>query len=505
MRQSPCITLPRAMLIVLLACLGPSLASAEVPEDVDQEYALASMGGIVWSGADSLMSLYALAAYCAPVLWFSPDEPLFWELNTRHITIPASLPFDEPVDSAVVYYKAIEVLEREGSDGRTIIPASTKCDYKINLNHVRHIHLQYMFYYPDERGMGSHAHDLEMADFSIHVRHEGGINRLEVSQVLARAHGVVWYFNTLATTDDTEFPMTLLVEEGKHASCTDRNGDGYYSPGYDVNQRVNDAWGCRDILSTGTMFTAKYQSWMTKVRPLESRIVPPLPYDSHIYPYFKNHYRFRKQEFTQYQLRPFPEWSDISYDGIEHADFLKRIIEDKDYPSWPVHLEDTEFRKLGRTLYDDAFTRSYGLGYRYDGFSKIYLTFPFLIIRNLEAPVIGGWFAWTVDANLGTLNGDFQRFGQRLMYTPSASRWLDTYGAIGYEYQYHDLPDTSFYKTDFVFEIGLKIRGSIAKTPMSSLKYLGTDFWGIRVGIRTYGFHDFKTTRFIGEIGTGAF
>jgi hypothetical protein len=494
-----------AALFAFLGCLFVQPAAAEVPTDIEQEYLLPSMGGRIWSGPDSLMTLYALAAYCAPVLWFSPDEPLFWQLTTRHISIPTPLPFDEPVDSAVVYYRTAEVLERMGSKGPAFTPALDKNDYTLNLNRIRHIHLQFIFYYPDELGVGSHAHDIEMADFSIHVEHEDDMNTLQVTQVLAGAHGVTWYFNTLRITDDTVFPLTILVEEGKHGSCTDRNGDGFYSPGYDVNQRVNDAWGIRDVLRTGVMFTAKYQAWMTKVRPVDARIVPPLPYDSALYPHFKNHYRFRKYEFTQYQLRPFPEWSEIRYEGIKHADFLKRIIEDKKYPEWPEVVDYSQFKQLGRTLYDEAFTRSYGIGYRYDGRSKIYLTFPFLIIRNVEAPVIGGWFAWTADVNVGTLGGDFERFSQRLMYTPSASRWLDSYGAIGYEYQKYAETDTSYAKTDFVFELGIKIRGSIAKTPVGFLKYLGTDFWGIRVGIRSYGFHDFKTTRFIGEIGTGAF
>ena len=174
-------------------------------------------------------------------------------------------------------------------------------------------------------------------------------------------------------------------------------------------------------------------------------------------------------------------------------------------PEWPRIIGYSEFENLGRTIYDDVFTRSYGLGFRYDGYPKIYMTLPLLILRNVEAPVIGGWFAWAIDTNAGTLDRGFKRFGQRLMYTPSASRSIDYYGAIGYEYQYHDEPDTSYYKTDFVFEVGMKIRGSIAKTPLSFMKRLGTDFWGIRFGIRSYGFHDFKTARFIGEIGMGAF
>lgn len=43
-------------------------------------------------------------------------------------------------------------------------------------------------------------------------------------------------------------PLHVLVEEGKHATSPDRNADGLYSPGYDVNRRTPDAWGIRDTL-----------------------------------------------------------------------------------------------------------------------------------------------------------------------------------------------------------------------------------------------------------------
>ena len=37
---------------------------------------LADVPGVVWFGMDSTMTVERLAAYCAPILWFSPDEPL---------------------------------------------------------------------------------------------------------------------------------------------------------------------------------------------------------------------------------------------------------------------------------------------------------------------------------------------------------------------------------------------------------------------------------------------
>jgi hypothetical protein len=49
---------------------------------------------IVWFGTDSLMTLQKLAAYCAPLLWFSPDEPLLEDTHGADIRIPASFPFE---------------------------------------------------------------------------------------------------------------------------------------------------------------------------------------------------------------------------------------------------------------------------------------------------------------------------------------------------------------------------------------------------------------------------
>ena len=65
-----------------------------------------------------------------------------------------------------------------------------------------------------------------------------GCLRVRVPRVEGLAHGVDWYTNTLRVERDTTFPLTILVEEGKHASVPDRNADGVYTPGYDVNVRV---------------------------------------------------------------------------------------------------------------------------------------------------------------------------------------------------------------------------------------------------------------------------
>ena len=99
-------------------------------------------------------------------------------------------------------------------------------------------------------------------------------------RVTAEAHGLRWFYNVVETDRYTRFPMHLLVEEGKHGMCTDKNSDGYYTPGFDVNKRINDAWGLRDIIRGGALFTGDYKAWMSKVRRPEHRVFPPLPEDS---------------------------------------------------------------------------------------------------------------------------------------------------------------------------------------------------------------------------------
>ena len=53
---------------------------------------------------------------------------------------------------------------------------------------------------------------------------------LRIDRTIAKAHGFLWYDNNLVTDKYTLFPMTILFEEGKHASCTDKNRDGVYAP-----------------------------------------------------------------------------------------------------------------------------------------------------------------------------------------------------------------------------------------------------------------------------------
>jgi hypothetical protein len=72
-----------------------------------------------------------------------------------------------------------------------------------------------------------------------------------------------------------------------------------------------------------------------------------------------------------------------------------------------------------------------------------------------------------------------------------------------------DVPETddlgeSSLQTDFVLETGLKFRAQIGSTPLKFLSFF-TDFWGIRAGIKNYGFFDIDQLTYVLEVGAGSF
>ncbi len=462
--------------------------------------------GTVWYGTKTTLTFQELALYCAPVLWFSPDEPLFPLLGKRYVSIPQALPYDEPADSAVVYFRIVDILTtKDPEDVSFTMRSGGKSDYVLHLDRISQIELQFMFYYSDELGMGSHKHDMEMAEFTIFIDEKDGVYYVRVIQVLARAHGIIWYHNTLEIEEDAIFPMTLLVEEGKHATCTDRNGDGFYSPGYDVNKRVNDAWGVRDVIRSGKVFTANYNTWMTKYRDPVFRAVPPLPQDSPHYNNFINHYRLKDYNKFVYSVRPYPDWENVNFHQYENSKFLEHIIAGKGYPQWPIITENSEIEEIGRKLYDENWVRAISVAYRYDGVGRLAVYLPLLITRNIEAPAVSGWFVWATDVNIRafSFNGKFERLSVKLLYTPSASRFVDWYLAAGGEYRkYRNEPGLPT-EWKFVYETGTKFRFSVDKTPLSFMRRLGTDFWGVRFALRATSFPDVKELGYIVEVGAG--
>ena len=144
---------------------------------------------------------------------------------------------------------------------------------------------------------------LEAAEFEIFFDETETGFQVRLATVTALAHGSLWYSNILNVESDTSFPLALLVEEGKHATVPDRNSDGHYTPGYDVNRRVNDAWGVRDTLGSGVLLTAAYSAAMTKPRMFEYRLLPPETALLQIEPQ-NSSLSLSEESLGRYELRP---------------------------------------------------------------------------------------------------------------------------------------------------------------------------------------------------------
>jgi hypothetical protein len=368
----------------------------------------------------------------------------------------------------------------------------------IDLSNVSGLELRYYFYYSSEEGLGGHQHDLESAEFKVSIWQRPECKDypyvLLVSKVVGKAHGLQWYDNTLEIDKYTVFPMTILVEEGKHANSTDKNGDGYFTPGYDVNKRPNDAWGVRDVMRTGQLYTGGFQSWHAKVRRDEHRVFPPLPEDSLLRKEYIVDGEYAPDN-AKYILRPLP--------SSEQADKkLKSYIDDKGPPEWPDLEPDTDWTKFTRWIEKESFIKSLSIAYRYDGDHGFSFVFPLFIIKNFEDPLAGGYLTHRMYLK----DQGLRDFGWMLHYTPSASRWIDTYLSAGVEWDVVDLPEGSENPTktysNFVLETGIKFRFNVLFSPFKFLAKL-TDFWGLRIGIRNVGGFDIDRLVYVIEIGAG--
>jgi hypothetical protein len=464
--------------------------------------------GVVWFGTQRRMPIEQLAAYVAPVYWFSPDEILLNQAEGADIRIPEALPFERAPDRPVVYYQFDNILVKE--DLQETAYARDAADpgaSVVDLEALAAIKLHFFAYFSQETGLGAHRHDVEAAEFKVVVLRSSGPILQErtdavceeetyvvlVTRVSAKAHGIIWFWNVIDTDPETRFPMHLLVEEGKHGLATDKNGDGYYTPGYDVSRHINDAWGARDVISQGTLVSGGYQAWMTKVRRPEHRVLPPLPDDS------PGRARLERRGYyeiphVEYELRPFPE---AELAGDDHA--LYEFMEPKEVKDWPEVRTGQTAEDLFDWVGEGSIVKSFAISLYTDGDLGLSFVFPFFIVKNFEDKLSGGFLVW----RLYLKDHDLRDFGIMAMYTPSASRWIDTYLALGYEW-YEEGPRGESQKfDDFVLETGLKFRVQLGHSPLKFLTVL-TDFWGFRAGIKNYGFTDIDRLTYVLEIGAGA-
>lgn len=473
---------------------------------------LTGMPALVWYGRDVQMPIAKLAALAAPVLWFSPDEPLLKRTQGADIRIPEAMP-SEPVPAGpVLYYQIEDVLTRGRDDGTVVTRDANGNAISLNLLHVQALHLSYYAYYHAEEGLGAHPHDVEPAEFRLGVltRDEAvsrGVARaaacsadtrlIVLVRMTGKAHALVFYWNVLESDIGLRMPMTLLVEEGKHALATDKNSDGIFTPGYDVNRRVNDAWGVRDIISTGALYAGGFESWMSKTRRPEHRVFPPLPDDS---PQQGEMASMKAGgSYATYELRVLPSVASAAGDhNLEH------LLADKYLAGWPMTQTLDNPRAIRKWIGEGTALKSFSLAAQYDGAFGLAWSFPFFIVRHLENPMNGGYILQRM-----YVRGEHLRdFGWELLMTRSASRWIEGYGAAGAEVVHttDSLTQERTGKWDFVLETGVKLRVNLAFAP-GPAKVLSkiTPFWGVRMGLRYSGAFDVNRLRYVVEFGAGAF
>ncbi len=482
------------------------------------------------------ITLEQLAGVFAPVLSFSMDEPYFYKkkrklwhgikiydrFQKKSPRIPTNFPFERPIRirtnhpfkipsvdtiKTIVYYRLSEITCKENVCNKPSCRAFMRNRNlelsQIQFHHVDKMKLEYFFYYPQEEGLGKHPDDIESVEYHLRIDfiaakgEEKAHYKIVIEKIIGRAHGLYWYDNVLEASKpiDLVIPVHILVEEGKHATCPDRNADGMYSPGFDVNTKVNDAWGIRDNIRTSTFMGFPYHAWMTKQRGFFSKF--------QIWPFW-SHERFegRKESPSFYVLRAWNDPSNLNGPTAkentlrQNEELKKRIDEkEKEYKHWPQEKNSPScLQKAISALFPGPFWQKTGLSHRYDGDYGLVLVPPTFLIW--EIPSIHGWLLPRYILKPGIFK---QRISHSLQiyYTPSASRIFGWYASAGIELQSKKEPV-------FFPEIGLKI--AIPAKHNWCLKLLRifslwNDLFGIRVGVDFYRLNDIRLAV---EIGTGA-
>jgi len=485
---------PAAAIVTSLLTLTTAVnARAQPAADACSTAASPPAAGIVWQGSERL-GLRDIAGLLAPVLWFSADEPL---LEEGHGPIPSAHPCDAPSDHPVVYYQVASLTYR----GETPVQRPEEDDAAF-ADKVESFILKYYFYYPEDSGVGGHLHDLETAEFEVRLEHEGGCRRVRVASIEALAHGSRWYSNTLKARPDIKYPLTLLVEEGKHAMAPDRNADGTFMRGYDVTERVNDAWGVRDSLGHGVLLSSGYASEMTKARTRPFRLMPPPSIGLQI-PARRRSYADEDPSLGEYELRPANTVAACSTIPVEGYRLLRMMREHGfGRDELPAQYEaGSVARALSEmSLPDSWLSASARVSNRTLGAA--------LIFRGLD--LREGWIVPRVTVSKEDATAE-------LLFTPSASRWADYYFSGGARRQFVTTRERRTIDTEdgprdidvlilpdwkITVETGIKFR---ARLPAKVRPFvLGYTFGGMRFGLQALGFRQVDQFRFVWEIGAGA-
>ncbi len=466
---------------VLILLLGVSFRGAHAACECELP---ADTVGVVWQGTHAL-TLPEVAGLVAPIMSFSTDEPLL----RRGIPIPSAHPCDAPAAGAVVYYQVPSLIHDGGAD--LVLPLETERAFS---DHVRSMELRFFFYYPEDVGMHGHRHDVEGVEMEVAFERGAGECRLvRLRRVIAFAHGAPEYQNRLEITPDTRLPIVLMVEEGKHADCPDRNADGQYTPGYDVNERTRDAWGVRDIFGAGHLMGAGYAAKMTKMRHAEDRMLPPSAVTLSCRNLVDTSIRAKDPApLGHYELRSSAALTICAGLGTPaESTFLAVGM-----------MKSNGFGTDGRTIQSDNELQSHFS--RWDVARWLFSDLE-LMSDEGRARISRTWGAHDVGEGwlLFRTRGGRKYTAAEVAFTPSATVWAGPYLAAGWEHRNGVLHE-GHQRDSFASEAGIKFRLALPEGSIRWL-FLNQRFGGLRLGIRSNGFEHIDHTRYTVSIGSGAF
>ncbi len=432
-----------------------------------------------------------IAAAFAPVLWLSEDEKFY------PVRLPNECEDEEhEADSPYQYTKEPRALppEKDRATGYYYIknrPRPNLSDTAM-AKALQRLEVRYWFYYPNEHGYHAHEHDLERVDIVIERFEEPNTGRCHarVVSMVGAAHGSRWFENQLIDAE-VAFPSMILVEEGKHATCPDRTGDGRFTPGDDINRSVGNAWGIRDILGSGFMGTSpRYSGHMTKTRREALTLVPE---NKLVIEAFEARFNRSVEPKDTYDLIAAEKFEGVDCNPAGVVNVMRRRILNKQGkvpflsaaidPILPVDPIDTlgarwdQSRTLG--------TFNYPLGY--------------VVARHLNLSLPG-------EFNV-VLHYDFDadQVGPNIMYTPTIAYWWTWYAMFGLD------PESVAVDDREAMELGFRLRVPTLKERWTHragflaglLNQLVPEFVGARLGVRVNDFDSIRNERLVLEFGSG--
>ncbi len=538
------------------------------------------------------ISLHDAAWRARPALWFSPDEPLI-DLDGPLVREWPRVSGTRPTPEDVVYYRITRIKssssdrdlvrafhERLPETARGLVTADQANPEilahvpldKALLGQIHEVVIRYLFYYPNELGAHSHAHDLESVELRVVVEDADELGnpnakskpcrQIRVATFYGAAHGLGLYTNVLdldlvlkdrladvaAVLEGTSrrtpvvrsrpgdpgipaivaaapasggklyrsdpfWPLLVLVEEGKHASAPDRNGDGLFTPNYDVNRYSADAWGVRDTMRSRQLSPA-FRSDTFKKRLPEITV---------------------GDDGTLRQAETQSSWAGQAFGRYVRYDYqLRRATEDGEICGEPLRPVADRQRSMeayaagliaqmgqghpdrllsGKGFCNDLVVHSrvnaadvlahIGFGGAYNGFTHWWerisgsvrfdggVGWSTTVPVGVQMPGLGGWVVGRLS---GPMPGQQARKAVDVAYMPSASRFADWYVAGGLDYGHYESSTKVEDGARFAIETGVKFRFPIPDW--------GT-FFGARIGIRANGSSALHSPRIVFEIGAG--